>query len=364
MTDDKKSKRRSTRKRTSKPKPDLSRDRDRHTKPVEPPSKRPAAEPAADTEPPSLPPSAPASRDDEPTARASLASSHAKPDRVLINEGVRPLDRDQVFEAVYLEALEGGMSTRWATAAADDVCDRLRLGGHREAAPDTGFYDLRGEQDYKYPRNANKVLKKGKSVVMRDPSTIDTIVVHQTACEFGVSRRAIKLADGDVELARARRALDVACHALAFRGGYFVAAHPLLAYVHHAGRDNAPSLCLEVEGRYCGIQDDPTTVAREDLKSTWGGEPTELTDQAVESALAALGWLVVEGRALECPLTKIKTHRQSSDTRRSDPGEEIFKRVVLFGAELYDLEVVYESRTRVGRPVPVQWDPVNGIGEY
>ena len=354
MTDDDKPKKRRT--------PRKSR---RKTKPATPPAKPLEAEAHADTEPPSPPPSRPASRDDEPTARTPLSTSHASPrDQILINEGVRPLDREQVFDAVYLEALEAGLSKRFAIAAADDVCDRLRLGGLVDPAPRSGFYDLRGEQDYEYPRNANKVLKRGTSVVMRDPSTIDTIVVHQTACEFGVSRRAIKLADGDVELARARRALDVACHALAFRGGYFVASHPLLAYVHHAGRDNAPSLCLEIEGRYCGIQDDPTTVAREDLKSTWGGMPTELTDQTVASSLHALEWLVRAGRALGCPLAKIKTHRQSSDTRRSDPGEEIFRAVVLPAAKAYDLEVVYESRGRVGRPVPVQWDPDNGIGAY
>ena len=362
MTDDKKpkSKRRTSRRRAKTAKVPLAL-----TEPVAP---EPAPEPSAaatraDTMPAPPSPEPAVSRDDEPTLRTSLADPVAPAARP--TEGYL-LYHEQVFAAVYEGALDGGASPREAQNIADAVCDRLRLDGEPSQASWTSpsFYDLRDEQDYVYPRGANKVRKRGGSVVMRDPSAIDTIIVHQTGCEFGVSKRAIATAGGDVELARARRALDVACHVLAFRNGYFVAAHPLLAYVNHAGRDNAPSLCLEIEGRYPGIADKPHTMAREDLNTTWGGEPTTLTSQTVGASIAALSWMIQKARALGCPIAKIKTHRQSSDTRRSDPGEEIFKRVVLVVAELFDLEVVYESLSRHGRPVPVEWDAENGIGSY
>ena len=277
------------------------------------------------------------------------------------------MTRDLVCEAVYLEAMERGLSEDEAYGSAEDVADRLRLPGACAtigAMPQPGFYDLRAEQDYKYPGGKRKVLIRGNSVVMRDPAEVHTIVVHQTAAEFGVSKRAIAKADGDIELARARRALDVACHVMAFRAGYFVAAHDLTVYVNHANRFNSHSLGLEIEGRYPGLMDDPSTVAREDLKTTWGGNPTVLTDQTVDAACRAIEWLVNESRDQGMPIEFIASHRQSSDTRRSDPGEEIWRRVVLdFAVAEMGLTAMRDSPWREGRPIPTEWDS-DGTGEY
>lgn len=320
-----------------------------------------------ETEPPPPPTEPPKACDGEPTEQP--------PWQIPVSTFVA--ERDVVVEAVYLEARERGLSDREARSFAEDVADRLRLDDEQRSGPpdtaydtrdescvgDVPFYDLRTEQDFVYPGGKNKVRKRGRSVVMRNPADIDTIVIHQTAVEFGVSRRAIANAGGDVELARARRALDVACHAMAFRQGYFVAAHPLLAYVNHANRFNATSLGMEIDGRYPGLTDDPSTVPREDLLTTWGGEPTELTNTTMGAAFAALRWLVEEGRALGCPITKIVSHRQSSDNRRSDPGEEIWRRLVLASASKLGLVVVRESPWNQGRHVPTAWDD-KGIGAY
>jgi len=151
---------------------------------------------------------------------------------------------------------------------------------------------------------------------------------------------------------------------MAFRAGYFVAAHPLRAYVNHGNRFNASSLGLEIDGRYPGLMDDPETAAREDLRTTWGGEPTTLTDETVRAACAALGWLVTEGRAEGMPIEYVVAHRQSSDTRRSDPGEEIWRRVVLdFAVAELGLTPIRDSKWREGSPIPIEWDP-DGIGSY
>jgi hypothetical protein len=253
-----------------------------------------------------------------------------------------------------------------ALRAAEDVADRLKLGG--QSAPDGGgvlFYDLRSEQDYTYPNGARKVKLAAPGVpVMRKAEDVTTIVVHQTAVEFGVSSRAVDAAGGDVELARARRALDVACHAMAFRQGYYVAAHPLLAYVNHGNRFNATSLGLEIDGRYPGLEDDPSTAAREDLQTTWGGDPSELTEATIKAARAALRWLVEEARAAGCPIQYVVAHRQSSDSRRSDPGQGIWREVVLkYAVAELGLIAKRESPWREGRPIPVEWDP-DGIGNY
>ena len=319
----------------------------------------------------SQPPPWPAeSRNDEPTVAAMPgARRSSRPQEEHETGDETYMTRDLVCEAVYLEAMERGLSEDEAYGSAEDVADRLRLQGSCEpmdtrGMPPTGFYDLRGEQDYKYPGGKRKVLIRGNSVVMRDPAEVHTIVVHQTAAEFGVSKRAIAKADGDIELARARRALDVACHVMAFRAGYFVAAHDLTVYVNHANRFNSHSLGLEIEGRYPGLMDDPSTVAREDLKTTWGGNPTILTDQTVDAACRAIEWLVNEGRDQGMPIEFIASHRQSSDTRRSDPGEEIWRRVVLdFAVAEMGLTAMRDSPWREGRPIPTEWDS-DGTGEY
>jgi len=276
--------------------------------------------------------------------------------------------REQISEAVFGAATEAGLSTREALSVAESTCDRLRRAGLRQASTgelgNARLFDLRADQDYVYPGGKRKVHMRGRAPMMREPSSVTTIVIHQTAIEFGVSPRAISKAGGDVDLARARRALDVACHALAFRDGFFAAAHPLRTYVNHAGRFNAASLGLEIEGRYPGLMDDVSTVAREDLDSTWGGAPSELTPQTVDSACEALRWLVDEGRREGMPITRIVSHRQSSDHRRSDPGEEIWKRIVLdFAVPELGLVADLRSPWREGRPVPVEWDS-NGIGSY
>lgn len=277
------------------------------------------------------------------------------------------LSRDQVYDAAFREVLARGASHRDAQRVAESVADRLRVGcsvSNLSNADEDDFYDLRHEQDYDYPRGAKKARMKGLSPVRRDPSTIDTIVVHQTGVEYGVSSQQVKLADGDSNLALARRALDIASHTVAFRRGFFVASHPLDVYLNAANRLNPRSCSLEIDGRYPGLSDDPTTLEREDLLTTWKGTPTELTDATVDAACRALKWMCEEGRRVGIHFTRIAPHRISSDTRRSDPGEAIWRRVVLDYAEPeLGLEVVRESPWRQGRDVPVEWDP-NGIGEY
>jgi hypothetical protein len=285
--------------------------------------------------------------------------------------------RSAVFQAVYLEAMERGATERDARATAEDVCDRLRIpdsqtgtGDHALTDGAPGFYDLRSEQDYLYPNGKHKCkLVSGANApkrvpLRRDPKKIDTIVIHQTACEFGISAQAIKLAGGDRDLAKARRALDVACHALAFRAGFFVAAHPLLDYVYHGNRLNDRSLGIEIEGRYCGLMDDPSTLPREDLDTTYGGPPTELTETTIATSCAALTWLVEEASEQGIDIRYIMAHRQSSNDRRSDPGEEIWKEVVLgFAVNILGLETMPHNTWREGYSIPRQWDP-NGKANY
>ena len=194
--------------------------------------------------------------------------------------------------------------------------------------------------------------------VMRAPHSITGIVIHQTAVEFGISREDLRLAGGDPDLAQQRRALRVACHALAFREGWVVMGNDLRSYVWHANLLNSHTLGLEIEGNYAGIERDPSTAWRGARPS---GPPDDLV---VDTAREALRWLVDEGRRMGMPIEWVYAHRQSSLLRRNDPGETLWRRVVLdWGVPRLGLRTAPNLVVGDGRPIPEDWDPA-GVGTY
>jgi hypothetical protein len=192
-------------------------------------------------------------------------------------------------------------------------------------------------------------------VVERAPADVCGITIHQTACVFG------PLDDREKAYRRAHR---ISTHATAFADGTFVSAFPLTWYMHHGNGTNASSLGLECEGRYPGLVDDPATPRREDIDSTWGGPPTPLDERAVDTFRAALRWLVETGRAEGMPIEFIWAHRQSSAMRRSDPGAEIWRRVVLdYAVPELGLKTEPARIWGSGKPIPRAWDTF-GVGRY
>ena len=275
------------------------------------------------------------------------------------------LDRDRVADAIRAELLEREiLELADAQEVAEDVCDRLRLGGKLPevslpASAESRLYDLRRQQ----VRAHRKTRRRNGRTVKRDLWRITGIVLHQTAVEYGVSERQVRAARGDRDLALARRALAIGAHVTAFRSGFFVAAHPLENYVHHGHGLNGCTLGLEVDGRYPGLEDDPATVPREDLETTWGGPPTELTTTTIETARAALRWLVETARAEGMPIRDIYAHRQSKRSRKSDPGQALWREVALWGVHELGLRTRPRVISRDGRPVPVEWQ-ADGVGGY
>lgn len=227
--------------------------------------------------------------------------------------------------------------------------------------------DLRHEQE---PAHKKTRVRNGKTVA-RDPSTVTGIVVHQTAVEYGITDKQLRASGGNRQLALARRGLNVACHAIAFRDGFFAAVRPLRHFVLHGNAFNAYTLGLEIDGHYPGLRDDPATMPRrEDIETTQGGDPDAVTVTIVDAARAALKWLVEEGRREGMPIVDIYAHRQSSGTRRSDPGQELWEKVIEdYAIPTLGLKAHYElaldsKSSGKGRPIPVQWSKKNGVGRY
>jgi N-acetyl-anhydromuramyl-L-alanine amidase AmpD len=210
------------------------------------------------------------------------------------------------------------------------------------------LYDLRREQSDPHPKS--KRDRSGKTV-RRTPAAIDSIVLHQTGVRFSASSTE----------RLAARALGVACHAMAFRDGFLVWPVEPLWYIHHADRLNARSLGLEVEGVYPGQISSKTRPVGE----------TPLTDEVVHAARMGIKLLVEEGRRCGCPIKYIFAHRQCDSWRRADPGEGLWRRVVVEYA-VPELKLVAQQAdrfphpkgaTRKGKSIPTRWDP-KGVGKY
>ena len=185
-------------------------------------------------------------------------------------------------------------------------------------------------------RGKNKIKRVNGLALVRDPAVIDSIILHQTACHFGAGKGQ----------PRYRRALDVAAHCVAFNTGEVVLCTPLLWHVNHANGFNATSLGLEIEGKFPGSK----------FRKSKGFEDI-LTEDALWAACEGLSLLVKGGRAMGMPIKYILAHRQSSSTRRADPGWEIWDKVALkYGREQLGLIPRPDLVDRDGRPIPKEWD--------
>lgn len=132
---------------------------------------------------------------------------------------------------------------------------------------------------------------------------------------------------------------------------------PFLYRGLHANALNAPSLGLEVEGRYPGLASGP--------RGAWD----ILDELTIETARAALTWLVEAAAAEGIEIRYLYAHRQSSSMRRGDPGELVWRAVALeHGRQVLGLRTApartWDSPSAGrGRPIPLEWDP-SGVGRY
>jgi peptidoglycan hydrolase-like protein with peptidoglycan-binding domain len=210
-------------------------------------------------------------------------------------------------------------------------------------------YDLRDQASDPHP----KARSRNGKTVRRDPSAITGIVLHQAGVEFGPP------AKDPSEIGLARRALTVACHAMAF-DGFAVLAAPMPWHIYHADALNPTTIGIEVAGLFPGLQD--------------RAKPGDsvLTDGLIAAAREGIRLLLESARAAGCPIRWIYAHRQADSWRRADPGEGLWRAVVLEYAVPvlglatrpgYSLPDPQREPKRHGLAIPIDWDP-DGVGSY
>lgn len=172
-------------------------------------------------------------------------------------------------------------------------------------APLPGSFDVTA--DYKFPRQ----YSNGVPWLERSYDDITAIVVHQTACRMGEDPQ--------------RYARGLTAHYAVTKRGREIRVHDEKYAAPHANSFNPKSIGIEFDGLYAGIKGN--------LKTVWNSPATperDLPDTPPPEQIHA-GRNLIRRLVKQFPSIKhILAHRQSSLDRQNDPGEEIYKDVVLF----------------------------------
>ena len=209
-------------------------------------------------------------------------------------------------------------------------------------------YDVRTEQ---LPAGPPKAALVWRGLIVKRPiAVVDSICLHQTAVNFGVSPAQIHAAGGDLDLAQFMRAKLVHAHITAFDEGAFVVAFDLLDYVWHGNGANLRSVGLEEEGFFNGEPGGKTNAEPNKKRS----EPSSLL---IETSRAACTFICEELSRRGGNPRHYLAHRQYAASRRSDPGWMLWKEVGIEHCEKrLGLSPLPDLTDRDGLPIPSSWD--------
>lgn len=197
------------------------------------------------------------------------------------------------------------------------------------------FFDLR--------QQSNRMQDRGP----RPWSEVKGICLHQTACFLAEN---------------STRMLNVGAHFVTGRGGQVWWLHEENRIVWHGNGWNNQCVGIEMNGLYAGIEGDPRTVW--DDPSTLQKERAAIpTIELIEASCKLIEWIDWRVKQHGGQLKVIVSHRQSSENRRNDPGETLWKEVGLVMCKKLGLTdggpitPTWPGKIGKGYPIPEVWDP-------
>lgn len=186
---------------------------------------------------------------------------------------------------------------------------------------------------------------------LRQWSSIDSIVLHQTGCVFKLSLSCAIWHSVPIHVAVPRSENEL---------GKFIKVNNLQALLWHAQGFNKRSIGIEIEGNFCGLTGDARTHWKK------GGGPHQLMVGQVKAAKAAVRWIIECAEVSGANIKYIFAHRQSSRNRIADPGQEIWESVGRWAIEELGLSDGGKNFS-VGRGyvLPDEWTGIdNKVGYY
>lgn len=183
----------------------------------------------------------------------------------------------------------------------------------------------------------------GYATRRRSISRVTAIVLHQTGCVMGE---------------RPARYDGMGAHVGVTRCGRVIWLHDWDRTVVAANGLNGSTVSIEIDGLYAGIEGDDSTVW-DNPRTPTRERGMVLTPEAAKAAREVIAWIVEDVRRRGGAVTAIRAHREASASRRSDPGEAIWKQVALMAADELGLGTGGDVLGD-GRPVPREWDATSG----
>ena len=228
------------------------------------------------------------------------------------------------------------------TKIPDDVLQMLYAQDNRGPSPYAKSYsittfDLRHETNGIIPHSR---IVRGRTV-MRPAASITGICIHQMGMDIEPTEGQLMHAGGNHRLAKARSFREIPAHACASKDQFFSVHAELQHFLSHGHSFNRDTIALEIEGSY----DEYIKDKKRD----------ELTENTILASREALSYLVRGGIEVGMPLKYIYAHRQAHRLLSRDPGEAIWREVVMWGAETYDLEIRPRHTRGDGHAVPTTW---------
>lgn len=165
---------------------------------------------------------------------------------------------------------------------------------------------------------------------------------HQTACNLGE---------------KAERMLTVGAHAVITRAGVFHHLHDFNRVIWHGNGWNDGTSGFEFDGLLAGVDGNPKTVWN-DPDTPWVDVAVRLTPEQVDTGLKMIEWHADYVEAHGGKIRALVAHRQSSASRRNDPGSQFWKEVAL---PLMKKRGWSDGgagfKIGNGYPIPEEWDP-------
>ncbi|MBU1483168.1 MAG: peptidoglycan-binding protein [Gammaproteobacteria bacterium] len=205
----------------------------------------------------------------------------------------------------------------------------------------------------------------GKRLGVRQWKKITGITLHQTStCYYQPGQGAAKLERA------IRRVSDIGVHMVGMREGTLVLSNPLNARMPQAQEVfNHTDVGIEIDGWFAGVEGDMKTCRH---ITKYGRTPMAESREQTESVLDGIRYIRAAIEAHGGKLKHIHAHRQTSATRRADPGELLWKTIAIPAMEEHNLTdggddffiphkdhrrgILWSTRGP-GRPIPSEWDP-------
>ena len=196
-------------------------------------------------------------------------------------------------------------------------------------------------------RKTKRTKSRGNAHGVRKWTTCNTIMIHQTATPM-----------------KAKTFLNIPVHGGVDSNGIIVNLHDPTYVLWHGNSGNSFSIGIEVACRAAGIEGNMDTLwMHPDFKKK-GLKPKdvvrEATDYQIEAAKELCRYYINLVKENGGEIKYIMPHRLATNTRTSDCGSRLWKKIAIEIMNEFNLKV--HPVVGKGEKLPQAWDEINGKG--